>query len=85
MIIKHYHLTVRGWDKTGPNGEIPFATDIHVAAESLEVGIKKAKEIFPKKHWWVVSIQECITDHSSSIESMNKSMDLEKGSGDVRH
>ena len=64
--ITQYHVTLTGWNEFAKDGGLKAATRISLMDVDLMSAIKRAKKIYPKKHWWVTDI----TEHVEPVEQI---------------
>lgn len=67
--MTHFHITVIGWDKQ-VDDVLQKPVDIDVVALDVKSAILRAKEIYPRKHWFVRRIVECFGMHGEEVEQI---------------
>jgi len=57
--MKHYHVTLIGYEKKIDAANFDGIVEIALLDVDILRALKRAKELYPKKHWMVRKISEC--------------------------
>jgi len=74
--MTHYHITLVGWDKMRADATLAYACRVNLIAFDVKSAIQRAKEIYPKKHWYISDIVECFALHGGEPETLEDVMSM---------